>query len=210
MNLQLTRAIGLGLLLVAGCQSTTIQEANVSHAAILTEWMTGSFSSQAQSLEQPEDFYDIRLYMAPIWTERTDGHWLYVEQAAASALRRPYRQRVYHIVDTPDGPRSEVYTLPGNPRDLAGAWRDPRHLDIYGPEDLAEREGCAIYLTPGDGAYGGATRGKGCSSTLGGAAYATSEVTITRDVVTSWDRGFDSNDEQAWGAVLGPYVFLRE
>ena len=62
----------------------------------LVEWMTGSFSSQAQA-QADERYYDIRLEMVPIWTDRDDGRWLYVEQAAASALERPYRQRIYRV-----------------------------------------------------------------------------------------------------------------
>ena len=49
-----------------------------------------------------------------------------------------------------------------------------------------------------------------CASDLRGAAYATSEVTITPQFVLSWDRGFDNTGKQVWGATEGPYVFLRE
>ena len=172
--------------------------------------MTGSFSSQAQALEQPDDYFDIRLFMEPIWSDRTDGRWLYVEQAAAWSLERPYRQRVYHLVDTSDGPVSEVYELPGDPLEFAGAYKEPQRFKSLSPEDLAEREGCAIYLRLVAGAYEGSTLGTGCTSSLGGASYATSEVVITPDTITSWDRGFDDERFQVWGAELGPYVFVRE
>jgi hypothetical protein len=58
--------------------------------------MTGSFSSQEQAAADTSR-YDIRLEMAPIWTDHPNGKWFYVEQAVAWSLEKPYRQRVYHF-----------------------------------------------------------------------------------------------------------------
>ena len=55
----------------------------------------------------------------------------------------------------------------------------------------------------------GSTREDACKSTLRGSNYATSQVEITADSVSSWDQGFDANGEQVWGAVKGAYVFDR-
>jgi hypothetical protein len=76
--------------------------------------------------------------------------------------------------------------------------------------DVEERQGCLVSLTWDGAAFEGATEGKGCASTLNGASYATSEVTITQDQIRSWDRGFDAADKQVWGATDGPYVFDRK
>lgn len=177
---------------------------------VLRTWMTGSFSSAAQA-EADADYFDIRLEMVPIWTERTDGFWLYVEQAAGTALDAPYRQRVYHVAEKPDGGiLSEVYELP-DPAAFVQAHERPREAfaDLE-PDALLLREGCGVHLdrTPG-GVFEGSTRGKGCRSSLGSAAYATSEVRILEDRIESWDRGFDAEDAQAWGAENGAYIFLR-
>ena len=40
------------------------------------------------------------------------------------------------------------------------------------------------------------------------AAYATSEVVIIPGRIESWDRGFDADGNQVWGAASGPYVFI--
>ena len=58
--------------------------------------------------------------------------------------------------------------------------------------------------------WAGSTQGKGCSSTLGGASYATSQVTVTPLELRSWDQGFDAAGKQVWGAEKGPYVFLKQ
>ncbi|MBK8230937.1 MAG: hypothetical protein IT349_04755 [Candidatus Eisenbacteria bacterium] len=62
---------------------------------------------------------------------------------------------------------------------------------------------------PPAGGYAGSTIGLDCESDLRGAAYATSEVSITKGGIVSWDRGFDASGVQVWGAERGGYRFLR-
>ena len=80
----------------------------------------------------------------------------------------------------------------------------------FSPSDVERRDGCEVYLQWTGDAFAGSTEGKACSSTLGGAAYATSEVVIEVDRITSWDRGYDAGDVQVWGAEAGAYIFLRK
>lgn len=202
-------------LLLTACQGLGKSQAE-DEVAVLGSWMAGSFSSEAQSVAQPDDYFDIRLFMVPIWTDRNDGPWLYVEQAAASSLERPYRQRVYHLSLAKSDPSmpepmlcSAVYELPGDALDFAGAWRTPERFDDLQPSELSEREGCSIFMSRSAGAFAGHTIDAECKSSLRGAAYATSEVTVTPEVLTSWDRGYDADGEQVWGATAGPYVFVK-
>ena len=175
----------------------------------LSEWMSGSFSSADQA-QSDTSYFDIRLEMTPIWTSRTDGCWLYVEQAAAAKLDRPYRQRVYRLSRTNDTTvQSEVFTLQ-EPLRFAGAWKDPREFNPLTPDSLSKKDGCAIMLRPsGDTAFVGSTVGHECPSDLHGAVYATSEVVITSAYLFSWDRGFDSTGVQVWGATKGGYRFIK-
>lgn len=191
--------VGIG---ATGCQSSL---------SVLRDSMTGSFSSAAQHQAEPDTFFDIRLEVVEIWLDRDDGPWLYVEQAAASRLESPYRQRIYHLQSHPDGTLSStVYELPGDPLRFAGAWREPQRFAALSPSDLEERIGCVITLRRQlDGRFVGSTSGKECRSTLRGATYATSEVEITENLLLSWDRGFDADDAQVWGATEGGYRFAR-
>lgn len=177
--------------------------------ARLCAWMSGSFSSEAQAAAD-SSYFDIRLQMTPIWRERGDALWLYVEQAAAERRERPYRQRVYRLSRRDDGALiSEVYLLPA-PLRFAGAWREERPLASLAPDSLVRREGCAIELRPRqDGTFAGATSGRDCPSDLRGAAYATSEAVIGPDGMISWDRGFDESGAQVWGAAAGGYIFRK-
>ena len=174
------------------------------------DWMTGSFSSAAQAAEDP-DYVHITLEMARIWPAREDGYWLYVEQAVAATKDQPYRQRVYHLTERPDGLFESAVFLIESPERVIGAWRSKAPLEDLSASDLIPREGCSVFLRRAGGdRFEGATRGKECASDLRGAAYATSEVVIEADRLESWDRGFDAQDRQVWGAEKGPYRFLRD
>jgi len=187
--------------------------------------MTGSFSSAVQNQKDEKNYFDIRLHMAPIWPESSStekGFWIYVEQAVATDLERPYRQRIYRVfaetTAAADGTpaqifKSEVYLLPGKPDEVfkfAGAWRDPAKLDSLKPEQLTPKDGCTVVLTrTAPKTFDGATVGKGCPSERSGAKYATAEVHVSAAGLKTWDRGYNDKDDQVWGATQGPYIFDR-
>ena len=173
-------------------------------------WLVGDWSSAKQSANDPS-FRDISIHIRPIWTDRTDGMWMYVEQAMASAADRPYRQRVYQMVTAPDGTtESRVYELPGDPLVHAGAWRQPKPLDDLEPELLQPREGCTVHLTRvKGGSFTGATRSGACATDYQGATYTMSDVTLSADELVTWDRGYDAAGKQVWGSTKGPYMFTR-
>jgi hypothetical protein len=175
----------------------------------LVSWMAGSFSSQQQAAAD-SSYFDIRLEMVQIWPERTDGHWLYVEQAASSTPEQPYRQRVYHVIQPDDSTfASSVFEL-AEPARFVGAWRTPQLFEPLTPSSLLPRTGCTIFMTAeGDSAFVGRTVEQDCLSSLRGASYATSEVRIAETVLFSWDRGWDSTDTQVWGAEKGGYLFKK-
>ncbi|MFC2083698.1 chromophore lyase CpcT/CpeT [Bacteroidota bacterium] len=174
----------------------------------LKSWMTGSFSSRLQA-ERDTNFFNIHLKMKQIWKQRNDAIWLYVEQGAAWSLDKPYRQRVYRLTRTDNATlESAVFSLE-NPLRFAGVWKEDQPLNQLTPDSLTERTGCAITLEYTDGAFVGSTYLKNCVSQLRGAAYATSEVRIEENLLTSWDRGFDENDLQVWGSEVGSYVFKK-
>jgi hypothetical protein len=176
----------------------------------LYAYMAGEFSSEAQATSD-STFFHVKLRMVPIWPKQKDGCWLYVEQAIATSEDKPYRQRVYHVFGHDDTTIvSQVYEIK-NPLQYAGGWKDPSKLAPLAMDSLISRQGCGIYLhKQPDGSFSGSTPGKQCLSSMRGATYATSEVTIYPDKVLSWDRGWDAHDIQVWGAVKAGYVFVKE
>lgn len=175
----------------------------------LATWMTGTFSSTAQSKADPT-YADAILRLVPIWRDRSDGVWFYVEQALSKTPLVPYRQRVYRIRALEGGTiESLVYDL-AEPEKAVGAWKDPAPLSTLAPERLVDRPGCAVLLRAADAAsFAGSTAGKHCLNAFEGATYATSEVTVTERSLLSWDRGFDAAGKQVWGPTKGPYRFER-
>lgn len=128
----------------------------------------------------------------------------------AASADKPYRQRVYHITLNDDATiASQVYELHA-PMRFAGAWKK-KSAGSLTTDSLISREGCVILLHKNrDGDFAGSTHDKDCPSNLRGAAYATSEVVIRKDRMISWDRGWNADGQQVWGAEKGGYEFLKE
>jgi CpeT protein len=178
----------------------------------LVSMMQGAFDSHAQS-ERDTDYYDISLHMARIWPNRPadEGYWLYVEQAMSAKPEKPYRQRIYQVDRLNDSTfASKVYTLPVDSLWI-GKWRTPQDFASVTKDQLSERIGCTVFLVAKpDGTFKGATNQNDCESTLRGATYATSIVTVKPGLLLSWDQGFDANEKQVWGATKGGYEFVRK
>jgi len=171
----------------------------------LMDYMTGYFTSAKQA-RADTDYYNIKLKMIPIWQNRTDGDYIYVEQALASNENKPYRQRVYHITQNDKQFISKVYTIP-NEENYLYSWKNTRPFINLVPDSLVERAGCEVVLVYENGMFKGSTGATSCKSTLRGASYATSEVEVFVDKIISWDRGFDDKGEHVWGAEKSGYVF---
>ena len=91
-----------------------------------------------------------------------------------------------------------------------GKWKTPKAFDSITIADINLKAGCEVLLTRKERNYfAGATGEKTCESTLYGASYATSEVEVFEDKIISWDRGFDANGDQIWGAEKGGYIFNK-
>ncbi len=189
---------------------TQAQKLSNKHLKKVAAAMNGTFSSGEQA-KLDSAFYHVILRMKTIKKEKNNGYWLYVEQAIAGKEDKPYRQRVYHLYLLDDTTiLSKVYELP-NPSLFVGAWKSKEQLKKISLDSLIDRQGCGIYLHKTDAnTFSGSTPGKACLSSLRGATYATSEVTIKEKEIISWDRGWDRNDKQMWGAVKGGYIFLKQ
>ncbi len=110
-----TRTLTMTLMLLAlfACTAAPQREAVTPDdpAAKVAAMMQGHYDSRDQAAAD-KTYFPIALAMVPIWPERSDGHWLYVEQAMADTPEKPYRQRAYRVYSGEDGEViSEVYTF---------------------------------------------------------------------------------------------------
>lgn len=176
----------------------------------LAALLTGTFSSADQALAD-KNYRNATLHAVRVWPERSDGPWIYVEQALPEALDQPYRQRVYQLASASDGALEvRVFTL-DDPIKATGAWQKTAPLADISPDRLAFNEGCTvIFRAMPDGSFVGSTRGDGCASDLRGATHATTDATLTSDQIVWWERGYNASGRQVWGSATGGYVFKRQ
>lgn len=172
-------------------------------------WLTGTFNNEAQ-FTYDRGYRHVELHSVPLFPDRADSPWIYLEQSLIDAPTLPYRQRVHQLAARSDGAiEVRVYAL-ANPVAFSAAWRDPARLAKLTHADLVFQEGCTIILREQpDGSFKGATEGTGCANDLNGAAYATADLAVTKDQITTWDRGYNAAQAQVWGPMGGGYIFKR-
>lgn len=198
--------------LLVGCSMTRKTGSGTNHDKELNQLvslMEGQFSSELQS-KSDTSYFNISLIMTSIWTDRKDGRWLYVEQAVASKLDKPYRQRVYHLQHpSKDIFTSDIYTIK-NPLSVAGLHHDQTKKDKLTFDMIELKDGCTVTLKKQNHEYTGGTDGNKCPSDLRGAAYATTKIVLKKGELDSWDQGFDTSGKQVWGATKGGYQFIKK
>jgi hypothetical protein len=174
------------------------------------ELMAGTYTSKAQSLKDTS-YFNINLVMHPIWKgQSSTERWLYVEQAAANTLEKPYRQRVYKLEYIGNNTyTSEIYTIK-NQENFIGLQTSKTKEEQLTLQDIELKEGCTVTLTQKGNAYIGGTEDAKCPSELRGAKYATTKITLQKNKLISWDQGFDATGKQVWGATKGGYIFEKQ
>jgi CpeT/CpcT family (DUF1001) len=200
-----------------GFLSSCNSSKNSSHAnnsekelAAFLQIMAGKYNSEAQSLKDTS-YFNISLVMTPIWKDRADGKWLYVEQAMATKLDKPYRQRIYHLQHPSSNVfTSDIYTIK-DAMSFAGAHNDDTKMQKLSFDNIELKDGCTVTLNAkGKNEYEGGTNADHCPSDLRGAKYATTKIIMQNGVLISWDQGFDVKGEQVWGATKGGYIFVKQ
>lgn len=180
------------------------KKTNESYLNELATIMQGHYSSEKQSVADTT-YFNISLRMVPIWKNK--GHYLFIEQAIFKKQDKPYRVRIYKLVQDGDKFISQIYTLK-NEKEWIGKWNTPEVFDALTENDIELKQGCEVVLQRvGKNKFVGQTGLKTCSSELRGASYATSKVTVLENQILSWDQGFDKEGKQVWGAEKAGYVF---
>lgn len=168
--------------------------------------MQGHYSSEKQSVADTS-YFNISLRMVPIWKNK--GYYLFVEQALFKKQDKPYRVRIYKLVQDGDKLISQIYTLK-NEKEWIGKGNTPEAFESLTENDIELKQGCEVVLKRIDkNKFVGQTGEKTCPSELRGASYATSKVTVLENQILSWDQGFDKEGKQVWGAEKAGYIFEK-
>ncbi len=179
--------------------------------ATLARWMASDFSNQEQAFENPPFFAHIRVCMRPLPSELLPAASLYLEQAYDYALNDPYRVRVLELVPVDNHIEIKNYTVQQE-ESFYGASRNLSRLEALKADQLVELPGCKFIVEwTGHSFKGQVESGKACMVVRKGkTTYLDSEFEIDDQKFISHDRGRDpETDEHVWGALAGPFHFVR-
>lgn len=133
--------------------------------------------------------------------------YLYQEQALNNSLDRPYRQRFLEITlgDRQDVVVSHTYKL-----DRAELWNgfcDRPLAERVIDGDRLGKPSCSVFLQPLVSVYIGRTQPGGCPTNFRGAVTITNRIILHDRGMDTWDRGFDAEGQQVWGAEATGYQY---
>ena len=135
--------------------------------------------------------------------------FLYQEQAVQENLKKPYRQRLLEV--SPIASTQSIRSLafkPSNPEAWVNFCDKALESRIILLKDL-NKEVCSLFLQRSGDVYTGFTPPNGCPSNVRGAVRVTNRVILQKSGMQTWDRGYDANGKQVWGAKEEPYQFER-
>jgi CpeT/CpcT family (DUF1001) len=135
--------------------------------------------------------------------------FLYQEQAVQENLQKPYRQRLLELfpIASTQSIRSLAFK-PSNPEAWVNFCDKPLESRIISLKDL-NTEVCSLFLQRSGDVYTGVTPPNGCPTNVRGAVRTTNRVILQKSGMQTWDRGYDANGKQVWGAKEESYQFER-
>lgn len=201
-----TMVLGLWL---SGSRVSSAQPGPLSQRNVdaVVEYLTRTMDTTAQAERNPR-YVGVQMTTCPIQITglaAEEGVYLYQEQALSDSLASPYRQRFLHIVLNDGATRIESRTFkPSIPENWTGLCQQAE--PVVDAIELGNWV-CTIGLRPSSLGYVGSTPEEGCPVNLRGAVRLTNTIVLHQDGMDTWDRGFDVNGIQVWGARAEPYQY---
>ncbi|NEQ49760.1 MAG: chorismate mutase [Leptolyngbya sp. SIO3F4] len=182
-------------------QSETLSQ---QHVDAVVGYLSRTMDTTEQAARNSR-FVGVQMTTCPVTVTEQEGIYLYQEQALSESLDSPYRQRFLHITLNENANRVESRTFkPPMPEIWTGLCQqaDPR-VDANDLGNLV----CIVGLRPSSLGYVGSTPTEGCPVSLQGAVKLTNTIVLHQHGMDTWDRGFDANGIQVWGAQAEPYQY---
>lgn len=142
--------------------------------------------------------------------------YLYQEQAINASpngdraqLGKPYRQRFLQL--SSNGASQSVRSLSFRPAEATrwiGLCSRPDAARVVQLQDVGKPT-CAVFLKRSGDDYIGRTPVDGCPSNVRGAVRVTNYIELQRSRMNTYDRGYDANGKQVWGAKESAYQFKK-
>ncbi len=125
--------------LLISCNKTNleIQEITKSNDYVkLAKWITGIYYNSTN---------EIHLIMHPIWENRNDGFWIYMEQSFTEN-KKPIIQHIYQLIELRDGLYEiAVFEIPLESRFIE-CWKNENPLKALNPDSLIQKTDCSIII----------------------------------------------------------------
>jgi CpeT/CpcT family (DUF1001) len=191
------------------------------HVHQVAAYLTGVLETSVPSTSKPGPPRRIQMTTCPVQqlaqvaqVAQAGAVLLYQEQAPIEQLNQPYRQRFLSIAASPYSQtvRSLAFK-PANPQQWVNfCTRDIRDRQIHA-HDLGTPI-CSVFLKPsqnaqGEAIYYGNTPVDGCPASIRGAVRITNHILLYKTGMETWDRGFDSQGKQVWGARAEAYRYRK-
>jgi hypothetical protein len=192
--------------------ATSVADEPSSAVNTFADMLEGTFDSSAQAIDNSE-YLDVTVRhctvaVSDLPTAKSSGRFLALRQSVSTG-ETPYRVRILRVFagESSDTVRVSSYsTVRGvNVADLCFKPADQRTVSYR----ILEEEKCTTESRLKDGEFTGGTTGEGCTNSRAGAVRMTSEITLNKQGMTSWDRGWNAQGQVVWGPEAGPYKFER-
>ena len=197
----LLAGLWLGSSSVAMAQTQPLSQQDV---AAVVGHLTRTMDTTAQAARNPR-YVGVTLTTCPVQVSGQEGVYIYQEQTLVEAPDSPYRQRFLQIALSADATRVESRTFkPTMPDVRTGICQ--RAEPTVDAEALGNMV-CVVALRPAPLGYVGSTPSDGCPVNLQGAVRLTNTIVLHRDGMDTWDRGYNDQGVQVWGARAEPYRY---
>ncbi|NQW30563.1 MAG: hypothetical protein HQ472_08625 [Ignavibacteria bacterium] len=174
----------------------------------LVNWLPGSYSSLVQH-EMDSSFAHVVMKIVPVpsLASNTKVNWYYMVQAMAHDSTNPYIQRVYSVRRVEEGMiefKAFEFTSKEKKYEVAANIEALENLSM---RQLRQKIGCEMYFQMSDDGFIGGTHGTACRNENG--VWVKSELTIRKDGMRIWNRGYDSTNELVWGDESKGYILIK-
>ncbi len=191
-------------ILILGCTT----KKNDPELYQLTGLLTGKFSSQKQFQKEFRNT-DTYLVNTPIWEDKPD-YWFYSEIYNLKTPSLVYFQRVLHLqrIDSVTIKSTSYNIL--NPQKYNNGWRDKTIFKELSINNLEVRNGCDVYYKKKTSSiYVGKTNNHSCISQLNDVAFTVSNLIISNNKISVWNREYNMDGKQVWNRLKNSYRYQR-
>ncbi len=181
---------------------------NSANTALLSSWLPGIYESTNVKFQDEE--LNVTLHILPIWQERSDGKWFYIESNIINKMTKPFRQRILQFVATPsDHIRMYTYRIP-RATDFAGAYFSPELLASLTPSQISIRNGCELNIKHKmTDIFVGESDHLACFSKVNGGQLMTTFLSLSEYSLSYWNRGTNENGRVVLGDEQAPMSFIK-